>query len=326
MSKKGNDKTSQGYCGWFTTWLGDKVYLRSQLEFIVAKWLDNKKFKYKLEQKIYNINGRNYKPDFFIYNNGLKYIIEVKYSKAEADKYIERFYDYFKGEGIKYFVLYKKHTNRIMKRLNLSDDLDFWKENSASIIHDMRGNKNPHYGFKQSDDSKKLIGLKTTERYNDITYRKGWIESIKNSMTDERKEIISKKMKERFKDPLERQKLSDILRKYDKKEIECICKVCEKKFTITECYDKITGEYKKSIGNKSGCCNVKCASINSRKKMVEDKKEKQIELYKKLTKKGIFLTRKSFTSYCKENGIGCDIRSTFGKFSKFKRYMEEYEW
>jgi len=55
------------------------------------------------------------------------------------------------------------------------------------------------------------------------------------------------------------------------------------------------------------------------KKLVSNKRKQQSLLYikfKKLYKR--IPNRKEFKQYCKDNGIMCDIRSTFGTYKKLK--------
>jgi hypothetical protein len=72
-----NGKTIQGY---YTKKDGNKVWLRSTYEYIIAKWLDKLNLDWKMEVKCYEFsNGERYSPDFFIYeDHKLKIIIEVK--------------------------------------------------------------------------------------------------------------------------------------------------------------------------------------------------------------------------------------------------------
>ena len=56
------------------------VYLRSSWEFAYANWLDNNDFEWDVEVHAYLLSdGRYYRPDFFLYENGkLTEIIEIK--------------------------------------------------------------------------------------------------------------------------------------------------------------------------------------------------------------------------------------------------------
>jgi hypothetical protein len=87
VKRGGSLSISRGYANWHTTWRGSKVFLRSKLEFIFASKLDSERVKYDTEVSVYEINGRSYKPDFFIFDDAeLKSIVEIKSSKREADE------------------------------------------------------------------------------------------------------------------------------------------------------------------------------------------------------------------------------------------------
>jgi len=79
---------SRGYSG-VAVIKGKEYYCRSQFEFIIVNYLHEiyKSHSIEYEHSIYQINStRAYKPDFFIFKNGiLEKIIEVKSSK----KFIE---------------------------------------------------------------------------------------------------------------------------------------------------------------------------------------------------------------------------------------------
>ena len=71
-------------------------------------------------------------------------------------------------------------------------------------------------------------------------------------------------------------------------------------------------------------CSKVCECSNTRKRMINDKRTKQIKLmnqYKEIN--GRYPLRKEFGVYCKNNNVGCDIRSTFGTHTNFIKFMEE---
>jgi hypothetical protein len=74
---KRNTKSIQG---WYITKKGKKVWLRSCLEYIYAKWLDKNDIIWKTEEKTLKYKNQTYRPDFFIYteNGKLLKIVEVK--------------------------------------------------------------------------------------------------------------------------------------------------------------------------------------------------------------------------------------------------------
>ena len=71
-----------GLQGYYQKTNGDWIWLRSCWEYIYAKWLDKNKKNWKYEVRQYKINGKSYRPDFFIYDNqeNISEIIEIKSS------------------------------------------------------------------------------------------------------------------------------------------------------------------------------------------------------------------------------------------------------
>lgn len=325
MTKLDKDRTSRGYCGWHKTWNGKNIYLRSKLEYIIALWLDYKKYEYATESFIYN----NYKPDFFVYkNHNLIYIIEVKYSEKDRIEYLKKYKSYFQEQNIKYFVLSKKHINCIKKRYDFEFQVKNWIENSANILHNMCNEKNPHYGFKHSKETKKKIGEKSIERCKDKEFLKRFKKAIKKSMTEERRKKLSISAIKRFENIDERQKISLANSKYKKMLVEKRCKNCNNKFRIYECYIDGVFKFYMSVKNwnilKGDFCSSKCAISYIRKRQIKSKKQKQIKIYNKfLLEFGKIPLRRDFLKYCKKNNIPCDIRSTFGTHKNFLEEMNE---
>ena len=72
-------KQTKSIQGWYENRKHEKVWLRSSLEYIYAKWLDESKIDWKPEVQTYKGDGESYRPDFFIYEKGnLKEVVEVK--------------------------------------------------------------------------------------------------------------------------------------------------------------------------------------------------------------------------------------------------------
>lgn len=72
---------SRGIQGYYTTFTGETIWLRSSWEYIFAKWLDSKQIPYKVEAKNYKLkNGETYRPDFTLFNadGSIQKIVEVK--------------------------------------------------------------------------------------------------------------------------------------------------------------------------------------------------------------------------------------------------------
>jgi hypothetical protein len=168
---------NRGYIGYHVTWDGIKVFLRSKAEFIYARVLDFEKIPYKLECVTYKINGRNYKPDFFIFDTKYQSIIKIVEIKSLDDKltaldYINRFKGYFNSIGIEYDAIWKYQS--LITKYNLQDDIKSWIETSLKnydFIPDTRGENNPMFNIKHSEETKKLIGKKCKERNQDPEYR-----------------------------------------------------------------------------------------------------------------------------------------------------------
>jgi hypothetical protein len=176
--KKGNCK-NRGYIGYHITWDNKKVFLRSKSEFIYARKLDFDKTPYLTEADVYDIGGRKYKPDFFIYENtDYKKIIKIVEIKGSDDKktsllYLESFKNYFNNINIEYDVIWK--FIKIIKKYNLTDEIKNWIQNSITYydnISDVSGKNNPMFGLKQSDNTKQKISIKAKNRCNDEKYLK----------------------------------------------------------------------------------------------------------------------------------------------------------
>jgi hypothetical protein len=167
--KFGNN-LNRGYCGYFK---GN--FLRSTLEYIFAEYLEFRKMKYQVEKTSYLINGKTYKPDFFIYNtNGLRCIVEIKYSASDAKEYLKKHKDYFKKLGIYYLVLNKTFLKDIKKDLNLKEKVQVWISNSIKQYSKIGycGEENPHFGVKETKAVREKIGRKTKERMLDPKWKK----------------------------------------------------------------------------------------------------------------------------------------------------------
>ena len=169
--KLGGYKGGRGYCGYHTTHFGRKVYLRSLQEYIYAKYLDTLGVYYLTENIIYEIDGQNYKPDFFVYDgqfDKLIKIVEIKYTNKEKSDYQVIFSDYFKKVGIDYQVLSRYDIKQLIRIGAITKgEIKKWKNNFVKNYSkfDYSGEKNPMYGIKHSDKTKKKIGDKTREYF-----------------------------------------------------------------------------------------------------------------------------------------------------------------
>jgi len=176
--KLGGYKGGRGYCGYYTTHFGKKIYLRSTQEFVYAKYLDSNGIYYLTENIIYEIDGKNYKPDFFVYDgvfNKLKKIVEIKYTNGEKSDYQRTYSNFFKKIGIEYEVLSRSDIKDLIRAGTVTnDDLKNWREMFLGQYKnsDYTGEKNPMYGVKHSKETKSKIGKQTQRYFQDPTVRK----------------------------------------------------------------------------------------------------------------------------------------------------------
>jgi len=72
-------KQTKSIQGWYENKVGEKVWLRSCLEYIYAKWLDKNGINWKSEVQTFKHENQTYRPDFFIYENKkLVKVVEIK--------------------------------------------------------------------------------------------------------------------------------------------------------------------------------------------------------------------------------------------------------
>ncbi len=242
--KKGNDKNCRGYSGYF-----NGNYLRSTLEFVFATYLKYKNVKYGYEKNTYVINGKNYKPDFFLYNKHdiLKCIVEIKDTKKKAEKYKKMFQQYFKAIGVRYLVIY--NVNKIIKFYNLYDDVNKWKKKSIENgATDMSGVHNPRWNTTITEETRKKQSKKRKDYFKkNPEKRKELSEIIKKTMTVERRKQISNRQKERYKN-------KRIIFEKNNPKINKSCIICGKMFDTIDKNRKTcknsgcTIKYKISIG------------------------------------------------------------------------------
>lgn len=82
------NKTSRGIQGYYYNKSRSKfVWLRSTYEYVYAKWLDKQGVDWDVEQQTFELEGTTYRPDFFIYEDGvLVKIVEIKGYWARGTK------------------------------------------------------------------------------------------------------------------------------------------------------------------------------------------------------------------------------------------------
>lgn len=200
---------NRGYAGYYKN-----IYLRSSYEYAYAKLLDEEKVEWGYEQKTYDLGYRKYTPDFFIYGNGqLKYIVEIKSEvKKEQDKALKALNELKKQYGINGFMLTYKDLYNIylQKGLNLNKTINEWiKSEKTTINKNISGENNPHYGLSHSEETKKIIGEQTKQRWK--INRKIYLEASKKG-AQKAKEVLSGRIKV--------------------KRINKICPICNKEFKV----------------------------------------------------------------------------------------------
>lgn len=78
---KSREKTIRGVQGYYFNEMKNKyVWLRSSWEYIYAKWLDKNDIIWDIEKKVFEVDDKKYRPDFFVYDeqNNIVKIVEVK--------------------------------------------------------------------------------------------------------------------------------------------------------------------------------------------------------------------------------------------------------
>lgn len=260
--------TNRGYIGYHTTWDEKRVFLRSRAEFIYARMLDYEKIPYKLECVTYEVDGRRYKPDFFIFDENytqIQKIVEIKGQDAKRVglEYKEKYGPFFEDLGIEYETVWA--FDRIITKYNLREEIKQWVEKSLKVydfLPDSRGENNPMYGKKHFDSTKKLISEKAKKRYEDVEYRETMRQKQKAFYLTEEGEKRKQYLREcRWREAEERKVRFDKINP----EITKICIICGKEFTTRESY-------------KNEFCTYKC-----RMKW----KRKNIEGYGKHKKEGL---------------------------------------
>lgn len=96
IAKFGNNhtlKSRMGVNGWYWNKSIEKwVWLRSSYEYIYAKWLDKNNFIWKVEVTQEKIEGRWYRPDFFIYRDkSCEELLKVVEIKSEYTDKIQKY-------------------------------------------------------------------------------------------------------------------------------------------------------------------------------------------------------------------------------------------
>jgi hypothetical protein len=236
-----------GYSGWHTTWDDKKIFLRSMHEYTISCMLDSQKLFYLTEKKIFNINGVNYKPDFFIYSdsdyNRLVRIIEVKHQgdKITANEYLSKFKSYFEEFGISYDVIFR--FDALNTKYCSEEMRESWKK--SSLLYDssysVSGELNPMYGVKHKESTKQLISEKAKKRFEDPSYTNNLKEKLQIFYSSDegilRRKEIGKRVSQRA--AIKRKAIPDSI---------CICKNCGKQVITKKPIEFCSGPCKRTWG------------------------------------------------------------------------------
>lgn len=188
------ENKSRGYSGYLNI-DGREVYCRSTNEFIAWNLfanqygIDNIKYEYQT----FNINGLfQYRPDFFIFDKEkLIKVIEIKNNDFIDNGKYSIVSDFFKLNGIDYELitdLKKRVDSELLLKIKL------WKE-SDRVVAGNKGERNPRYGVKLTNETKNKISTAAKKRCEDPAYI----------------EKISKSQKRRYEiDPTLRERVSEI--------------------------------------------------------------------------------------------------------------------
>jgi hypothetical protein len=254
--KFGGYKGGRGYCGWYETIYNKKIFLRSMKEYYIAKKLDYEKAYFLTEKAVFNINGKTYKPDFFIYSDAeyknLKRIIEVKNSFNEAMPYF-KYVDFFNSINIEYEVIYNIDIRKKQCFIS-SDDILNWKKQYVQNYNtfEYSGEKNPMFGVKHSNETKNAIGKKTAEYMKNPNIKMKHSKAIKDFWKSDIAITIKKKYAQLRHD----EKLARDLKNPD---IKVICKNCGRQYIRKQnakyhketCSNKCIQEYNWKIGKNT---------------------------------------------------------------------------
>lgn len=250
--KRSGYKGGRGYCGYYTNIDGKKMFLRSIREFIYAKKLDSESKHFLTEKDTYFINGKNYKPDFFIYDesyNKLIEIVEIKGNIADTNLYNSLYINEFKSMGIKYSCVYIDSR----KKYNYLDENDIksWIKSYESNygFFNYKKENNPMYGMHHTKNAKMKIGKATTKYMMDPKIKKKHSDSIKAFWNSEDAIPIKEKYRE----------LRMLEKEINNPIVSVICKNCgntytrrkNDRFLIHFCSSSCHQKYNWKIGKNS---------------------------------------------------------------------------
>ncbi len=160
-----------GYSGYY-----NGIFLRSTLEFAFAYYLDHKKIKWAYELKAYDLEEKQYIPDFFLLdeNDNVISIVETKGDRLidSGKEKIDRLEELY---GIKVILVTQKELTQTYKNempIRYNQAKKMWINDFGATLNDryVDGIKNPMYGLKHSEQTKRIISKKAKERFKNPIY------------------------------------------------------------------------------------------------------------------------------------------------------------
>ncbi|WP_186670568.1 NUMOD3 domain-containing DNA-binding protein [Sporosarcina sp. BP05] len=182
---------NRGYAGYYKSF-----YLRSSYEYAYAVYLDHFFITWSYEDQVFRIDGENYKPDFFFYDQSgnLEKIVEIKSRDKNAlEKAKERLKSIEQQVQIKTELVSYEELLIIYKNMpvSLNSIITKWIASDKTTIHKAAsGELNSHYGLKHSEETKKKIGEHTKSLWNtNSETKKRMIEGLRKSGLSQRGKI-----------------------------------------------------------------------------------------------------------------------------------------
>lgn len=166
-------------------------------------------------------------------------------------------------------VVHHKDENTLNNTPENLEIMSFSKHSEIRGFYDVAGENNPMFGKSHSEDTKKLIGNKTTERCQDDEYREKLNKAIKKGMDDDQvKAKISISRKEEWKRYyLEFERETDLETVWIDEQlyVKKNCEICNKEMILP-------------IGEREQCyCSISCS--NKKKESIEKRKEGQKQYF-----------------------------------------------
>lgn len=174
---------NRGYAGYYK-----EFYLRSSYEYAYARYLDHFDIPWSYEDRIFSVNGKSYKPDFFIYNpdGALEKIVEVKSrNKRSIESALQNLKCIEEAFGLSTSLVSYKELLILYKNMpvSLNSVITNWiLSEKTTISKSTRGELNAHFGIRHSVESKKRIGEHTKRLWeSDSPSKQRMVEGLRKS-------------------------------------------------------------------------------------------------------------------------------------------------